>query len=47
MSAEWDCPKCHGDEFESRVVDEVGGVAVGPYTIEECCHCGYEHVNFD
>ena len=38
------CKKCKSDDLEDRIVDEVGGVAVGPYTIWECGQCGHEFV---
>ena len=36
------CEKCGSADIESRVVDEVCGIAVGPYTIFKCENCGYE-----
>jgi hypothetical protein len=38
------CKKCKGNDLEDRVVNEVGDMAVGPYTIWECADCGYEFV---
>lgn len=36
------CEKCKGTDIESHDVNEVGGVAVGPYTIHRCEDCHYE-----
>ena len=36
------CPRCGSEDYESRIVNEVGDMAVGPYTVFECEHCGYE-----
>jgi predicted nucleic-acid-binding Zn-ribbon protein len=35
------CPKCSSPHFDERVVDEVGGEAVGPYVVFECEDCMY------
>ena len=35
------CPKCGSTHYEIRSVDEVGGMAVGPYDIIECEDCMY------
>jgi hypothetical protein len=39
------CLKCHGFEFDVEVVDEVDGVAVGPYVTNTCIECGYIEVD--
>ena len=41
------CPACGSEEYEARVVNEVDGMAVGPYTEFECDSCGYEWVSHD
>ena len=38
------CPQCDNDCITEHDVDEVGGQAVGPYTIRGCEECGYEYV---
>ena len=35
------CPKCGCHRFDTRDVDEVDGMAVGPWTIFECEDCMY------
>lgn len=41
------CPKCGSEDYEGRVVNEIGDMAVGPYSIFECANCGYEWVNHE
>ena len=36
------CEKCGSNDIESHDIDEVGGIAVGLYTIHTCQDCGYE-----
>ena len=38
------CIRCNSDDICEWDVDEVNGMAVGPYTIRQCEECGMEWV---
>ena len=39
------CHMCTGFEFDLEIVDEVDGVAVGPYVTHTCIECGHVEVD--